>query len=80
MSLKCMHPVYKPAFDPSVMLRAAMRGYPNPPMGRLVNWAQHICISPASSSTGAIGAISEIVASASNTVKYALIRQCTYNL
>ena len=63
-----MHPAYIPALIPSVRVSAATRGHPNPPVGRLVNWAQHICISPASSFTGAVGAISEIVASASNTV------------
>ena len=63
-----MHPGHIPALDPSIRLRVAMRGHPNPPMGRPVNWAQHICTSPASSFTGAIGAISETIASASNTV------------
>ena len=84
MSLKCMRPAYIPAFDPSVIVKAAMRGYPNPPKGRLVNWAQHICISPASSSTGAIGAISEIVASASNsqicTLSDSVHRTCELSL
>ena len=59
-----MHPAYTPALRPSLRVRVATRGHPNPPMGRSVNWAQHICISPASSCTGVVGAISEIVASA----------------
>ena len=59
------HPAYIPALSPSVRVSVAVRGHPNPPMGRSVNWAQHIRISPASSCTGAVGAISEIVASAS---------------
>ena len=59
-----MHPAYTPALSSSLRVRVATRGHPNPPMGRSVNWAQHICISPASSCTGAVGGISEIVASA----------------
>ena len=66
-----MHPAYTPASSPSVRVRVAMRGHSNPPMGRSVSWAQHICTSPAPSFTGAVGAISEIVASANNNVKFA---------
>ena len=59
-----MHPTYTPALGPSVRVRVAMRGHPNPPMGRSVSCAQHICVTRTSSFTGEVGAISEIVASA----------------
>ena len=52
-----------PALEPSTRVRVAMRGQPNPPEGRSVIRAQHICVTPTSSFTGAVGAISKIVAS-----------------
>ena len=78
-----MHPAYIPALSPSVRVSVAMRGHPNPPMGRSLSWAQHICIYPALSFTGAVRAISEIVASASNTVSTLYsnlhnIKKCAY--
>ena len=72
-----MHPAYTPALSPSVRVRVAVRGHPNPPMGRSLSWAQHICTSPAPSFTEAVGAISEIIASASNNMWHN-IKKCTY--
>jgi len=56
-----------PALAPSVRIRSATSGQPSPPVGRPVNLAQHIIISPAASLMGTLGGINEIIASASNS-------------
>ena len=63
----CIYTTYIPALVPLTRVRVATRGQPNPPEGRSVTWAQHICVTPTFSLTGTSGAISEIVASVGNS-------------